>query len=433
MVTIKDVEPASLAQTHGIRAGDILLSINNHEIRDVLDYQFRLCEKKVVLKLHRGAELLEITIKKSEYSDIGLMFETYLMDKKHSCKNKCVFCFIDQLPRGMRDTLYFKDDDSRLSFLMGNYITLTNLNDEDVKRIIEMKMSPINISVHTTNPELRVRMMNNKRAGDVLDYMRQFADAGIKLNCQIVLCKGLNDGAELERTMRDLTGLAPNLLGVSIVPAGLTAHREGLYPLEPHTPEETASIIDKVDSFAKECLTKFGSRLFFCSDEMYLRCKRELPDEEYYEGYPQLENGVGMIRSMETEFCDELSYLDEYDLTKKRNISIATGYAAYDFICELSSKLMRLIPTLKITVYRIRNDYFGHNITVAGLITARDIIAQLEGKPLGERLLIPSVMLRAEGDMFLDSVSVAELSEKLEVPLIPTDSTGTDFVSKVLY
>ncbi len=433
MVTISAVERASLAERHGIRAGDILISINSHDIRDVLDYRFRLSEKKVTLKIHRGAELFDITIKKGEYDDIGLCFDTYLMDKKHSCRNKCVFCFIDQLPKNMRDTLYFKDDDSRLSFLMGNYITLTNLTDEDVDRIVEMKTSPINISVHTTNPELRVKMMKNKRAGEVLSYMRRFADAGISLNCQIVLCKGLNDGEELIRSMRELTALAPQLLGVSIVPAGITDHRDGLYPLEPFTPEETAAVIDTVDAFAKECMKKYGSRLFFCSDEMYLSCGREIPDEDYYEGYPQIENGVGMIRSMKCEFDDELDFLSEYDLTKPRTLSIATGEAAYDFIKSLADELMRRIPTLHVNVYCIKNNFFGKNITVAGLITGRDLAAQLGGKALGERLLVPSVMLRAEGDMFLDSVTLEGLEEKLGVKIIVSETTGMDFISKILY
>ncbi|MBE6610912.1 MAG: DUF512 domain-containing protein [Ruminococcaceae bacterium] len=433
MVTITGVERASLAEKHGILAGDILIAINGHDIRDVLDYQFRLAEKKVTLTLHRGPELFDVTIKKSEYGDIGLQFETYLMDCKQSCRNKCVFCFIDQLPRGMRDTLYFKDDDSRLSFLMGNYITLTNLTEADVDRICEMKTSPINISVHTTNPELRVKMMRNKRAGEVLSYMRRFADAGISLNCQIVLCKGLNDGAELDRSMRDLAELFPHLLGVSIVPAGLTDHRDGLYPLEMHTPEETANLIDQVDAFAAGCMKKTGSRLFFCSDEMYLRCGREIPDEAYYEGYPQLENGVGMIRSLSEEFNCELDFLDEYDTKTPRRVSIATGYAAHPFIESLATQLMCRVPSLTITVHRIRNNFFGHNITVAGLITGRDLAAQLAGQTLGDRLLIPSVMLRAEGDRFLDDMTVEELSEALGVEVIPTDSTGTDFVSKILY
>ncbi len=435
MVTITGVESGSPADRHGIRPGDILLSINGYDIRDVLDYRFRLCEKKVTLSLHRGPELLDVTIKKSEYGDIGLEFESYLMDKKQSCRNKCVFCFIDQLPRGMRDTLYFKDDDARLSFLMGNYITLTNLTEQDAERIIEMKTSPINVSVHTTNPELRVKMMNNKRAGECLAYLKRFADAGIELNCQIVLCKGLNDGAELDRSMRDLCELAPHLCGVSVVPAGLTCHREGLYPLEPFTPAETAAIIDQVDAFAGECRKKYGSRLFFCSDEMYLRCGRAIPDEDYYEGYPQLENGVGMIRSLQTEFDEELEYLDDYDLTKERTVSIATGEAAYPFIRSLCDTLCRRVPTLKVHVYKITNDFFGPNITVAGLITGRDLLAGLprEREQLGSRLLIPSVMLRAEGDRFLDDLTLTELADTLGIEVIPTDSNGTDLVSKLLY
>ena len=433
MVTVTDVECGSHGQKSGILPGDILISINGHEIRDVLDYRFRLTEKSVTLKIHRGADLFDIIIKKDEYDDIGLSFETYLMDKKQTCKNKCVFCFIDQLPKGLRDSLYFKDDDSRLSFLMGNYITLTNLTDADVDRICEMKTSPINVSVHTTNPELRVKMMKNKRAGEVLSYMRRFADAGISLNCQIVLCKGLNDRDELIRSMNDLVKFTPNLLGVSIVPAGLTDYRDGLYPLEKLTSEDLAWTIDTVDRFADECMEKYGSRLFFCSDEMYLGCGRELPDEDYYEGYPQLENGVGMIRSLQCEFEDELEFLSDYDTEKSRHLSIATGYLAYDFISSLTNELMRRIPSLDITVHRIRNDFFGKNITVAGLITGRDLLAQLKGKPLGERLVIPSVMLRSERDMFLDSMTVEELSENLGVEIVSSDSTGTDFISSILY
>lgn len=433
MVTVTGVEKGSPADRHKLLPGDILISINGHDINDVLDYRFRLAERNITLKIHRGPELFDVRIKKDEYADIGLEFETYLMDCKQSCRNKCVFCFIDQLPRGMRDTLYFKDDDSRLSFLMGNYITLTNLSDADVDRICEMKTSPINVSVHTTNPELRVRMMKNKRAGEVLSYLNRFADAGIELNCQIVLCKGLNDGEELLRSMRDLTKLVPHLSGVSIVPAGITDHREGLYPLEPFTPEETSAVIDMVDSFAAECLEKYGSRLFYCADEMYIKCGRDLPGEDYYEGYPQLENGVGMIRSMQTEFDEELDFLDEYDLTKERCVSIATGYAACGFIKSLAERLRSLVPTLECEVYQIRNDFFGHNITVAGLITGRDLAAQLAGKELGDRLLIPKVMLKADEPVFLDDMTLDELSEKLGVEIVPTESTGQDFVSKLLY
>lgn len=433
MVTIKSIERGSPAAKHGLLPGDILISINGHEINDVLDYRFRLTEKKIILTIHRGPELFDVTIKKDEYSDIGLEFETYLMDCKQSCKNKCVFCFIDQLPKGMRDTLYFKDDDSRLSFLMGNYITLTNLKDADVDRICEMKTSPINISVHTTNPELRVKMMKNKRAGEVLAYMERFANAGIELNCQIVLCKGLNDGEELLRSMNDLVKLYPHLSGVSIVPAGISEHRDGLYKLEPFTPEETGKVIDMVDAFAEECLKKYGSRIFFCSDEMYIYCGREIPDEEYYEGYPQIENGVGMIRSMQSEFDDELDFLDEYELSVERSISIATGKAAYRFIKSLAEKLMQRVPTLHCEVYQITNDFFGKNITVAGLITGRDLINQLEHKPLGNRLLIPKVMLKADEPITLDDMTLDELSNRLEVEIVPTGSSGMEFISSVLY
>ena len=434
MVTITGVEKASPAAKHGILPGDILISINGHDINDVLDYRFRLTEKKITLLIHRGPDLKEITIKKDEYSDIGLEFETYLMDKKHSCRNKCVFCFIDQLPKGMRDTLYFKDDDSRLSFLMGNYITLTNLSEEDVDRIIEMKTSPINVSVHTTNPELRVKMMKNKNAGKVLSYLRRFADAGISLNCQIVLCKGINDGKELERSMTDLAALYPSLVGVSIVPAGITNYREGLCHLEPFTAEEAGEVIDTIDKFGEKCLKKFGTRLFFSSDELYIEAGRELPGEDYYEGYPQIENGVGMIRSMDGEFTDELDFLDEYDLEKPRKVSVATGAAAYDFIKSLADRLCEQVPTLECHVYKITNDFFGHNITVAGLLTGKDLANQLNGKDLGDRLLIPRVTLRSEGDVFLDDTTPEWLAEQLGgVEIVPVESTGNDFVSKVLF
>ena len=434
MVTITGVEKASPAAKHGILPGDILISINGHDINDVLDYRFRLTEKKITLLIHRGPDLKEITIKKDEYSDIGLEFETYLMDKKHSCRNKCVFCFIDQLPKGMRDTLYFKDDDSRLSFLMGNYITLTNLSEEDVDRIIEMKTSPINVSVHTTNPELRVKMMKNKNAGKVLSYLRRFADAGISLNCQIVLCKGINDGKELERSMTDLAALYPSLVGVSIVPAGITNYREGLCHLEPFTAKEAGEVIDTIDKFGEKCLKKFGTRLFFSSDELYIEAGRELPGEDYYEGYPQIENGVGMIRSMDGEFTDELDFLDEYDLEKPRKVSVATGAAAYDFIKSLADRLCEQVPTLECHVYKIINDFFGHNITVAGLLTGKDLANQLNGKDLGDRLLIPRVTLRSEGDVFLDDTTPEWLSEQLGgIEIVPVESTGNDFVSKVLF
>lgn len=434
MVKIVSVEPRSRAASAGILAGDILLSISGREINDVLDYRFFLAERSILLKLSRNGEEYEVTIKKQQYDDIGLDFETPLMDKKHSCENKCVFCFIDQLPRGMRKTLYFKDDDSRLSFLHGNYITLTNLHDKDIDRIIEMHISPVNISVHTTNPELRVRMMHNKRAGEVLSYMKKLADAGISLCGQIVLCKGLNDGEELDRSMRDLSELFPAMQSVSIVPAGLTRFREKLYPLEGFNKEESAKVIDQVDRFAKEFEAKNGSRMFFCSDEFYLKAERALPEESYYEGYPQIENGVGMITSLMTEFREELEYLDEYLESYKapRHISIATGVAAYDTIKAMATDLEARIEGLQVDVYKIINNFFGETITVSGLLTGKDISEQLADRDLGDLLLFPCNALRSDGDLFLDDMSPEELSEKLEVSVAPSRDSGEGFICDVL-
>ena len=434
MVRIVSVDKHSRADLAGILAGDNLISINSREICDVLDYRFFLAEKSILLKLSRDGEEYEVTIKKQQYDDIGLDFETPLMDKKHSCENKCVFCFIDQLPKGMRKTLYFKDDDSRLSFLHGNYITLTNLHNKDIDRIIEMHISPVNISVHTTNPELRVKMMHNKRAGEVLSYMRKLADAGISLCGQIVLCKGLNDGEELDRSMRDLSELFPAMQSVSIVPAGLTRFREKLYPLEGFAKEESAAVIDQVDRFAKEFEKKNGSRMFFCSDEFYLKAERALPNESYYEGYPQIENGVGMITSLITEFREELEYLDEYLESYKtpRHVSIATGVAAYDTIKSMATELEARIEGLQIDVYKIINNFFGETITVSGLLTGKDISEQLMEKDLGDLLLFPGNALRADGDLFLDDTSPEELSEKLKVSVAPSRDSGEGFICDVL-
>ena len=434
MVKITKVDNGSRASNAGIKALDNLISINGREICDVLDYRFFLAERNVTLRIGRENEEFEVVIKKQQYDDIGLDFETPLMDKKHSCENKCVFCFIDQLPKGMRKTLYFKDDDSRLSFLHGNYITLTNLHDKDIDRIIEMHISPVNISVHTTNPELRVKMMHNKRAGEVLSYMRRLADAGISLCGQIVLCKGLNDGEELDRSMRDLSELFPAMQSVSIVPAGLTRFREKLYPLEGFTKEESAAVIDQVDRFAKELEAKSGSRMFFCSDEFYLKAERPLPDESYYEGYPQIENGVGMITSLMTEFKCELDYLDEYleNYKAPRHISIATGVAAYDTIKAMAAELEARIEGLQVDVYKIINHFFGETITVSGLLTGKDISEQLAGKDLGELLLFPGNTLRADGDLFLDDMSPDELSKKLKTPVAPSRDSGEGFICDVL-
>ncbi len=427
MVEISGVMAATPAARHGIKAGDQLLAINGNAITDVLDYRYYLCEKKLVLSLCRNGEAYSVTIKKGEYDDIGLEFETFLMDKKHSCRNKCIFCFIDQLPKGMRDTLYFKDDDSRLSFLQGSYITMTNLTDEDVERIIKMKMSPINISVHTTNPELRVKMLKNPKAASSLDYLRRFAKAGTEIGCQIVLCKGINDGEELARSMHDLAAYYPAVKSISIVPAGMTKFREekGLYPLTPFTSEEAKAVIRQVEMFAEQCFKAYGTRIAYAGDELYLQAGLPIPDAAYYEEFHQLEDGVGMIASMKQDFMSALQDAEEDD-GREREISVATGAAAYPLMCELSDALMKQYPKLTIHVYAIQNHYFGESITVAGLITGEDLLQQLRGQALGKTLYISQNMLRHEGDLFLCGMSIDTLSEALGVEICPVSADGYD-------
>ena len=433
MVKITEVESGSLADRAGILVGDTLLSINENEICDVLDYRFYLTERTVTLLLGRGDGELSVSIKKGEYDDIGLGFETPLMDKKHSCKNGCIFCFIDQNPEGLRESLYFKDDDSRLSFIHGNYVTLTNMTDKDVARIIKMRMSPINISIHTTNPELRVKMMKNKRAGEVLRYLSDFKDAGLSMCGQIVLCRGVNDGEELLRTMRELSEYFPELSSVSVVPAGLTRFRDKLYPLSDFTEREAGEIIDLIDKVGEEMQRSHGSRLFFAADELYLKAKREIPPADYYEGYPQIENGVGMLRSLIEDFDGELggSEIERGLSIKPRTVSIATGVAAYPTIVALCEKIERILPNLQINVYKIINNFFGKSITVAGLLTGRDIKEQLLCKALGEELLIPEAALRHGEEVFLCDMTVSELSTSLGVKVTPVGD-GCDLFVKLL-
>ena len=433
MVKITDVLPNSRAEKAGILPNDILVSINGKEIFDVLDYRFYLAEKKVRISLLRNGKDLEATIIKKEYDDIGLDFETPLMDKKRSCQNKCVFCFIDQLPKGMRETLYFKDDDSRLSFLHGNYVTLTNMQERDIDRIIEMHISPVNVSVHTTNPELRCKMMHNKRAGEVLSYLKKFADAGINICAQIVLCKGINDGAELDRTLHDLMELRPSIQSVAIVPSGLTKFREGLYPLEHFSKDDAKAVIAQISKYGEWSLSQFGTRLFFPADEFYIKAELPLPSDDFYEDYSQIENGVGMLTDMQTCIDIELEDTSTYsDFKAPRCVSIATGYAAYEHMLLISEKLEKAFKGLKINVYRIRNEFFGDSITVAGLLTAKDLTAQLSDKNLGDALLIPSAALRAGGDLFLDDVTPEELSRALSVKVVPTPSEAYGFICNVL-
>lgn len=431
MVKIFGVEPKSYAEKKGIKANDSLISINGNEINDVLDYRFYLTDRKIDLVLSRDEKEYRVSIKKGEYDDIGLEFETYLMDSKKSCKNKCVFCFIDQLPKGLRDTLYFKDDDARLSFLMGNYITLTGLKDSDVDRIIKMHMSPVNISVHTTNPALRCKMMNNRFAGQSLDYLKRFAENNITMNCQIVLCKGLNDGDELINTMHDLAVLYPAVASVSIVPAGLTKHREGLYNLEPFTPEQTKKIIRTVENFAMLCKKEYGSSIFFCGDEMYLKAGLQIPPADYYEDFSQIENGVGMMASMLDEFEYAFENLEQIP-SLPRKVSVATGKAAYKFISNLAERLEKRFQGLTVNVYKIENDFFGPNITVAGLVTGQDLINQLKDKELGDSLFIPRVMLESCGEMFLDSVELTQAENELKIKIDTIQNDGEEFLNKLL-
>ena len=424
-VKITSVVKHSLADKAKIKADDILLKINDNDIHDVLDYMFYIAEDKVKVEFKRQDKIKEVTIKKSEYDDIGLEFSSFLMDEKQSCTNKCVFCFIDQMPKGMRDTLYFKDDDARLSFLHGNYVTLTNLKDSDIDRIINMHLN-INVSVHTTNSELRVKMMNNRFAGEKLKYLKKLADAGITMNCQIVLCPKLNDGKELERTLNDLSALYPAVQSIAIVPVGISKFREGLYQLEPFTQDTAADALDLIESKQKEFFEKHGTRLAYAADEFYLKAKRDIPEEEYYEDYPQYENGVGLIRVLVNEFSDALNKTDIKDTNNK--LSIATGYAAFDTISSLIEKAKEKWHNLECKVYAIKNNYFGENITVAGLITGVDLVEQLKGKDLGDYLVIPSVMLKQDSNIFLDDYTVPQVEKELNIKIKVINNNGNELL-----
>ena len=429
MVKINGVMHGSPAERSGVKSGDTLVKINGHDIKDVLDYMYYAADTDISLELERENDSLTIEIQKDEYDDIGLEFETFLMDKKQSCSNKCVFCFIDQMPPGMRETLYFKDDDARLSFLQGNYVTLTNMKQEDIDRIIEMKLN-INVSVHTTNPDLRVKMMHNRFAGEKLKFIKQLAENGIKLNCQIVCCPGLNDGDELRRSLRDLGELMPNITSMAVVPVGLTKFREGLFPLVSFTKETAAETIDIIEEFQKIFLKKFGTRTVFPSDEFYLIAERPLPPIEAYEDFSQYENGVGMLRSLIDEFEKALD-LAEWD-GGERIVSIATGYSPYGTIRMLAEMAEKRFPLLKCNVYRIRNDFFGETITVTGLITATDLIAQLKGKELGDNLLLSQAMIRRDSDVFLDDLTIYDVEKELGVEIRTTPSDGYELLDAIM-
>lgn len=429
-VIIKGVQDGSVAAGSKIAPGDKLLSLNGNEIMDVLDYRFYQNNENVIALVEdKNGNVQKYRFKKDEYDELGLLFETYLMDKQHSCKNKCIFCFIDQLPKGLRESLYFKDDDSRLSFLFGNYITLTNITEHEIERIIKMHISPINISVHTTNPELRVKMMKNKNAGKVLQIINRFNEAGIAMNSQLVLCPGYNDGAELEKTLDDLTSLE-NMKCIAAVPVGLTKYREGLCEITPFDKHSAGRALDIIDKYGDRCVETYGERRVYASDEFYLLSGRKMPDASYYGDFLQLENGVGLWALLKSEAENAL---DEIGCcTVNRKISLATGVAAYGLIRYICDLCEQKSPGLTCNVYAIKNDFFGERITVSGLVTATDIIKQLKDKDLGEELLIPAAMLRKQRDMFLDSITVDELSEALGVPVNYTENDGYDLIDGIL-
>lgn len=416
-----------------VHVGDELVSINGHEVEDVLDYRYWGYEPRVSLVLRAAGNGREYTVKvkKSEGEDLGLDFEEYLMDRPWGCSNRCKFCFIDQLPKGLRRTLYFKDDDARLSFLTGSYITLTNLSEREMERICALKISPINVSVHATDGALRAELMGNPKAADIMGPLHRLAAAGIVMDCQIVCCPGWNDRGQLSRTMSDLAGLYPGVNSVSIVPVGLTKHREGLAELRPFDRESAAETIDRVEAFAEECLLRLGSRVFWCSDELYLKAGREVPADEYYEEYSQLENGVGLMRLLETEFMAALR-LAEPDEGMGGRFTIATGVAAAPLLEKLLQTAHKKCAKIDGRVYAVVNDFFGHTIDVAGLVTGGDLIAQLRGKDLGERVLIPHTMLRHGEGVFLDDVTLEQASEALGVPVTPIGGSGGELLDAML-
>lgn len=429
-VTVTGILSDSIAEELGFEPGDKLLTINGVEINDVLDYQFYCKEELLVLTVQSGDDIFELELEKDGEEDLGLEFETYLMDAQHTCQNDCIFCFVNQMPPGMRSSLYFKDDDSRLSFLFGNYVTLTNMKQADIDRIIKMHISPINISVHTTNPKLRCEMMNNRFAGEKLDFLRQLADAGIKINAQIVLCKGINDGDELQKSMEDLSNLFPSLSSAAVVPVGLTGYRENLPYLAPFEKEDAVKVLDQIHTFTDKFLAEHGVRLIYPSDEFFVLAEREIPGAEYYGEFEQLKNGVGMTALLLDEFETEFKYLEQSD--KIVAADLVTGELAAPLIEEMASRLVQKYPNFKYRVHAVKNDFFGGNVTVAGLVTGRDIISQVKGKLVSDRLVVPGCMLRHERDKFLDDTTIPEMQEALGVKLLIAENDGYSFINTVL-
>ncbi len=428
---IKKVLPGSIAEEMGIEAGDKLISINENQVEDVFDYHFYVNDEELTLLIKKSdGEEWELEIEKDYEEDLGIEFEQGLMDEYRSCRNKCIFCFIDQMPKGMRDTLYFKDDDSRLSFLQGNYVTLTNMSGHDIDRIVNYHLEPINISFHTMNPKLRCEMLHNRFAGEALEKVDRLFAGGIQMNGQIVLCKGVNDGAELEYSIRELTRYIPCLQSVSVVPVGLTKYREGLYPLEPFQKEDAKKVLETVHRWQERIYEENGIHFIHGGDEWYILAGEELPEEERYDGYLQLENGVGMLRLLENEFSK--AYEEAEGDGREREVSVATGLLVFPYVRRMAKRLASKYPGTKIHIYPIRNDFFGELITVSGLITGRDLIAQLKGRELGERLLLPCNMFRSGEEVFLDDITLSQVEEALQVRVDIVKSSGQDFVEAVL-
>ena len=432
-VKINGVKKKSLCDVKGIKAGDELLKINGKEIMDVLDFDFYMAEQNVTMTFKCGDGKYKVV--KTQSTDCGLEFETYLMDKQQHCKNKCIFCFIDQLPKGLRPSLYFKDDDSRLSFLFGNYITLTNISEHEVERIIDMHISPVNVSVHTMNPELRVKMMKNKNAGESLKILKRFADAGIKMNAQLVLCPGINDGDELRRSIEELSALYPSVQSIAAVPVGITKFRDGLEKLEPYNKETAGETIDIIEEYSQKFRKEFGIGLCYPADEFFIKAEREIPSVEYYDGFPQFDNGVGMVRSFTDDFLDEMEYCNETPSYKK--VTMATGADFYPFLNELCKKAEEKY-NIKIQVKKIVNHFFGETITVSGLVTGIDLYEQLKDCELGEHLLLPSSMISdytnhtENKNKFLDDMTIEELEERLNTKIILTNGDGGQVLKDIL-
>lgn len=427
------VQSGSIAEEAGVEAGDFLLSINKQNIKDIFDYRYYQASEELLLEIEKpDGEIWEIEVEKDENEELGLEFEDSLIDGAKSCTNKCIFCFIDQLPKGMRETVYFKDDDSRLSFLTGNYVTLTNIKKEELERIIHYRMSPINVSVHTTNPDLRKFMLGNRFAGDVMNKIRMLTDNGIEVNCQIVLCRDINDGNELDKTIDVLSELYPSINSVSIVPVGISRHRENLFQIKPFDMESSANVINQVHKWQNKLLQEKSSRVIYLSDEFYINAGVDVPKYKDYEGFPQIENGVGMVALLRHEVKEALKHKKKNVNTAGRKVSIVTGRLVYKNILQLVDEIKNVYNGLEANVYDIENDFFGPYVTVTGLLTGLDIIKQLKGRDLGQELLISSNMLRAGEHVLLDDYTVERLEVELAIRIRIVDSTGADFVNAVI-